>query len=98
MLSVVVVVVVGSKENCFFKISAYVQLVAVYVGLSSLQGNACKGGGSVSGGMDLQTMGSKFASTQAQAAGKFGFVVTMIVLLHVAGSSWRNQGCQRRWL
>jgi len=48
VMSVVVVVAIGARENCCFRMSAYVRLVAVYVGLSSRRGSACEGSGSVS--------------------------------------------------
>jgi len=64
----------GARENCHFSILAYVWLVAVYTGLLSRLGRRADGG-SIPGGMDLRTIGSRLASIQSRAVCRLGLVV-----------------------
>ena len=84
-----------ARENCFFKISAYVRLVFVYVGLSNHHSRQ-EEGGSIPSGIDLWTIFSRFSSIQARATGKFDLVVRMRHLLRVTDSMHKNHICHRR--
>jgi len=90
-----VVCSIDTSENCFFKILAYVWLVAKYTGLSSQQGRS-EAGGSIPIRMDFRTSFSKFLSIHEQASGKLGQVVTTRHLFFPTDSIHKNHGFQSR--
>jgi len=90
-----VAVAFGASENCFFRMSAYDWLVALYTGLSRRRGRR-EDGGSMSGGMDFLISTSRFSSNHARASGRLVFVVTTKHLLRPADSIRRNHDLQRR--
>jgi len=86
VIAVACVLLVGSRENCFFRMSAYVWQVAVCTGLSSLCGKR-EDGRSIPSGINFRMSCSKFTSIQAQVSGRLDFVVTRIHFCQVTCST-----------
>jgi len=95
VLARAIVSFVVARENCFYKISAYVWPVSIYTGLSSQCGNSDTGR-SIPGGMDLRISGCKFLSIHLQASGKLDVVVIRRHLLQAADSICKNYHWQVR--
>ncbi len=60
---------IGARENCCFRMSAYVMLVCEYTGLLRHHGRR-EAGGSIPGGLDCRISSCRFVLIHSWASGK----------------------------